>query len=272
VQQRHHVETTGKAGVHVEPHPLGDQCRMLSAYWLVADPEDLGFTPHARNDGFWEAWITAWIMREMNRGVAFVDVGANMGYYGLLACSMDCPTYFFEPQPKLVALLQASIALNQYEQLARLGAVAVGDAPSTAVFTVPKGHGMNATFAYAVSTPGLTDDDYTQYAVSVRPLDAMLANWELDRPLLIKVDAEGAEPHIWAGMQEIWKTRKPTVLLEYRADRYVDPIGFAEQLMSSGKTTYVDTTGEEVPLTSHEILTDHPHQDWMVVVRHSTTT
>jgi FkbM family methyltransferase len=269
---RDDVERIGRRGLRVRDTPLGPECRMLDRYWLVADPEDLGFTPHARNDGFWEAWITAWIMREMDRGVAFADVGANMGYYGLLACSMGCPTQFFEPQPKLAELLQASIAANHYGELARLSVVAVGAAASTAVFTVPKGHGMNGTFAGAGTTPGLTEADYTRYPVTVRPLDMLLAHWEVDRPLLIKVDAEGAETHIWAGMQEIWRTRKPTVLLEYRADRYVDPIGFAEQLMSGGKTTYVDTTGEEVPLTSHEILTDHPHQDWMVVVRHSTTT
>jgi FkbM family methyltransferase len=265
---RQQVEETGKAGIAVEAHPLGEQCRMLNRFWLVADPEDHGFTPHARNDGFWEAWITVWMVREMSRGVAFADVGANMGYYGLLACALDCPTYFFEPQVTLAERIGASIAANRFHELAQVSHCAVGAGHTSAVFTVPKHHGMLATYAYDVKSPDHANEEYTQYAVTVRPLDTLLEDWQTDRPLLIKIDVEGAEPHTWAGMQEIWESRKPTAILEFRADRYLDPVGFASKLLAAGTVSYVNEAGAEVPVTTHETLTSQPHHDWMVVVRH----
>lgn len=265
---RSEIETTGRQGVSVLQHPQGPQCRMLNRFWLIADPDDHGFTPHAKHDGFWEAWITVWMMRELSATPAFADVGANMGYFGLLACSMGCPTYFFEPQPTLADRLQASVAINHYSDLAQVSHCAVGAAAGSAVFTVPKHHGMLATFAYDVKSPDRSNEEYTQYAVTVRPLDMLLDDWQPERPLLIKLDVEGAEPHAWAGMQQVWETRKPTVILEFRADRYLDPVGFANNLLHAGLVSYVNEHGEEVRIFSADTLTQQPHHDWMVVVRH----
>merc|ERR1719265_1899987 len=45
-------------------------------------------------------------------GDVVLDIGANTGFYGLLALSYGCATVFFEPQPDCVALLEKSLEAN----------------------------------------------------------------------------------------------------------------------------------------------------------------
>ena len=266
LRARHALERNSKQNVRVEEHPLGHKCWVLNRYWLVADPDDYGFTPHAKNDGYWEAWITVWMLRALP-GKAFIDVGANMGYYTLLALSEGCPTQAFEPQPKLHQLVTASIHENGWGDAAAVHQIAAGALEGTAVFTVPNHHGMLATYAYNVRSRDYFDTDYDTYEVEIWPLD-FLVDWQPELPLLIKIDVEGAEPHTWAGMQSLLRRPYPTtVLLEYRADRYQDPVGFANALLASGLVSYIDATGNEVPVSSPDILTKQPDMDWMVVVR-----
>lgn len=264
MKPRQLVENLGLSGRAEQYHTLGTAYYMLNKFWLVADNDDHGFTPHAKNDGYWEAWITAWMTRELP-GKAFIDVGANMGYYGLLACSMGCPTYFFEPQPKLYDLIRASVQLNNFQ--ANISATAAGAETSVETFTVPKHHGMLATYAYDVRSPDYENAAYTHYPVQVEPLDR-LVGWQDGMPLLVKLDVEGAEPQAWAGMQQLFRRKYPTtVILEFRADRYKNPVGFATELLAAGRVSYVNEDSYEVPVVSHEALTSRPDHDWMVVVR-----
>jgi FkbM family methyltransferase len=263
---RREIEEAGQRGLAVSEHKYGYACRMLDRFTLVADREDHGFTPHARGDGYWEAWITAWMMREL-RGRAFVDVGANMGYYTLLAASMGCPTIAFEPQPQLVRCVEASLEINGWSEDVYTVQAAVGDHDHEAQFTVPKHHGMLATYAYDVRSPEYehVPDSYVTYPVKVVTLDG-LADWSHTHPLLVKIDAEGAEPQVWAGMQRLLDRPLPTtVILEFRADRYPDPAAFAHQLFKH-RVSYVDEMGNEVVLDSPTPLLERPDHDWMVVV------
>ena len=43
-----------------------------------------------------------------------VDIGANEGFFGLLAASMGCRAYLFEPQPSCQRLLYAALLLNGF--------------------------------------------------------------------------------------------------------------------------------------------------------------
>lgn len=261
---RAHVEQSGLAGVEVQPHELGLQCRILNRYWLVVDPEDQGFTQHARNDGFWEAWITAWMMNALREDTAFIDVGANVGYYTFLALDMGCRVYAFEPQRNLAERIAASALLNGNADKLLLEVAAVGAERSKMQLSVPKGHGMNASITQESASP---TGEYDRYEVFVTPLDA-LVNWRAEQPLLIKIDAEGAEELVWRGMQQLFTRALPTTfLLEFRWDRYADPLAFARTLFDRCTVAHVDWMGDEQYLTFPEVLANRPHEDWMLVLR-----
>ena len=59
-----------------------------------------------------------------------LDIGANEGFFGLLAAAWGCLTYFFEPQPSCQAALRASLLLNHFDaDVARVVPLAVSSEP-----------------------------------------------------------------------------------------------------------------------------------------------
>lgn len=59
-----------------------------------------------------------------------LDIGANEGFFGMLAAAWGCLTYFFEPQPSCQAALHASLLLNHFdEDVARVVPLAVSSEP-----------------------------------------------------------------------------------------------------------------------------------------------
>ena len=264
------VEQLGKNGVQSIGHPSGPQCRILSTFWQICDPSDRGYTPHAIADGYWESWITSWFVRQLNEqpDAIVIDVGANMGYYSLLSASLGHDSIAIEPQPHLAERLRSSKAVNALAD-ARFVVLeyAVGATAGCADLHVPTGHGMNAGFTAGFSPEGT----YTSYTVAVQPLDQIIAAYVGKRvaPLVIKIDAEGAEPLVWDGMQRTWRDYAGplTVVMEYRWDRYKDPIAFARALFDQATVSYVDYNGIEQALTAPANLAIQQHEDWMLVLR-----
>jgi hypothetical protein len=65
--------------------------------------------------GLWEPEITRWIERALQPGDGFIDVGANIGYFSLLASKLvgeRGAVVAIEPSPELFAALEAHVARN----------------------------------------------------------------------------------------------------------------------------------------------------------------
>ena len=72
-----------------------------------------------RENGIWEPYETSLILDFLDPGDVFVDVGANIGYFTVIAASVVEQTgkvIAFEPGPENIRLLQASCELNGLEQ------------------------------------------------------------------------------------------------------------------------------------------------------------
>src|SRR5205823_8966527 len=66
--------------------------------------------------GVWEPHLTRWIVRRLVCGDAFIDVGANVGYYSLLASKLvgtSGSVVAIEASPATFKILQSNLALNQ---------------------------------------------------------------------------------------------------------------------------------------------------------------
>ena len=57
---------------------------------------------------------------ECRPGRLFLDVGANIGAYGIAAAARGCDTVMFEPQPRCQSYVREAIAANHVGQRARL--------------------------------------------------------------------------------------------------------------------------------------------------------
>jgi FkbM family methyltransferase len=148
-----------------------------------------------------------------SRGGDVIDIGANIGYYTLLAASLvpePSRVYAFEPQPRVMGNLRRNIDLN------RLGNVTVFDfalssQEGQSTFYLPvdgfEGHGsLAANGRFQVKG---------QVFVATRTLDAVLRDLH-DPPVgLIKMDAEGAELSILKGAVKLLSCAgRPPIIFE----------------------------------------------------------
>lgn len=76
---------------------------------------DLYISACIRDYGIWEPVETDCLLDGLEAGDHFIDIGANIGYYALLAADLVGPTgrvFAFEPEPANCGLLRLNLALN----------------------------------------------------------------------------------------------------------------------------------------------------------------
>lgn len=237
-------------------------CRLLGDYLAFVDARDLMLGPRLVLDGFWESWVTLAVARHLRPGMWCVDVGANYGYYTLLmaaACGPQGRVVACEPNPLLAeTYLPQNLALNGFYHGIEVCPKVIGNVDDRPVdFVLHDGDFATSSlerWAYAhrcgtVQVPAVT-------------LDRLCADWPcLD---LVKIDAEGAEALVWAGMrQTLNRFPHAAVVLELHLQR--DPpqtVGFLHEIERAGyQLRGIDYDGEIVPTDAATILAK-PHEHW----------
>ena len=244
---------------------LGDHsalCRVLGRYSMFVDTTDIGFSSHMLISGYWEMWVTEAIVARVRPGMHTVDVGANLGYFTLLMADLVGPgghVDAFEPNPGIAARLTKSIDINGYLDRTTVHQAALGDATGETILQVPPTEPKNA---YISPVPGRAGD--VAHRVPTFRLDGLPNAATID---LIKIDVEGAEENVWAGMQGILDSARPLiVILEFAAARYADPGAFVDRILSHGfSAEVIDIEAGVVTTTREDILSRPANVDQMLV-------
>lgn len=248
------------------PVYLGDHiglCRILGRYKFHVDTRDTGFGANILLDGYWELWLTQFMARSVARGAVVVDVGANYGYYSLLLADLIGPAghvYAIEPNPAAAELLRRSVSLNGFDARTTICEVAAGGADGgTATLFVPDGEPKNA----AIVPDAALLAHGAAHPVPVTTLDTLLAAHP--RIDFIKIDAEGAEQDIIAGLARTFAVHRPDMVLEFNAARYADPAAFLAELTAIyGALRHVDFTGNAATITPERVLSENFGEDWLL--------
>ena len=228
--------------------------------FIVGIPsEEWRLVAHHVFRGLLEPGVTRRFRDIVKPGMVVVDVGANLGLYTLHAARLVGAAgrvHSFEPTPRIRAILQDNIQINGLLESGRvvIHPEAVSDRAGTARFAVYAGNNGHNTL-YPDSREG------TSIEVRTTTLDAALASEShVD---VIKIDAEGAEPAIWAGMTSTLH-RNPAVhiFMEFappllrRAGH--EPAALLDRIRADGFTIerLAEETGETIPGSRESLLNE----------------
>jgi FkbM family methyltransferase len=153
----------------------------------------------------YERHVTESMRPLLKPGMVMIDIGANIGYYSLLAASRVGATgkvTAFEPSMENCALLQKSVKANGFDNVV-IHSMAVTDLEGTVGFSMGDSNG---------SIDRKNPDSRPIQVRAVR-LDGFLK----DEPRidLIKMDIEGAEGFALAGMRHLLARYRPILFTEF---------------------------------------------------------
>lgn len=231
----------------------------LEDFRMLVRPSDPHIGAVIARDRCYEPHISAQVRRLLAPGGVFVDVGANIGYFSLLAARLVGPTgrvIAFEPRPDNVELLMASARDNGFAQI-EVRPLAVAEKAQELAFFA-----SGVTFSNGRIVNDMEPGSAHLPRVRAVRLDDELV--DVPRVDVLKMDIEGAEPRALAGMKDLLRTRRPTVLVEFspdliRVSSRSDPADFLAALGENHRLHIVPRAGGELSpaLTVEAILAEH---------------
>lgn len=155
---------------------------------------------------------TSYIKSILKPGMTLLDVGANIGYYSIIASPIlgdRGQIHAFEPVAQQYADLQANISRNN---LKNIHAKKLIVSEKSGMMTINLGGDDNSGTASVAFAPSNNGRSETVETVS---LDEYVAKNRL-KVDVIKVDVEGHELSVFKGARETLKQQKPILLAEVK--------------------------------------------------------
>jgi FkbM family methyltransferase len=191
---------------------------LLSSEWYEFQP-GLWMQLNARDliqqtillDGVWDPSLTSYIEKHLRPGDVFVDVGAHVGYFTLLASRRVGPTgavLSIEPNPFALKQLAQNVERSQLQNVL-VEHTACGETRNVVQLYLHTESNSSKASLY----PGDVTGDVA-VEVPCTTLDHLCQERSLQRVKLVKIDVEGAELFVLRGMKRIMREMRPVIVLE----------------------------------------------------------
>ncbi len=194
---------------------------------LFMHAADRVMTPFIREHGFWEAAEAAFLRRILKPGHTFLDIGANVGYFSVLASPLvgqSGRVVAVEPEQRNLALLKANLWRNGC---------------GNAVVLPIAAHRHTGFLPLRLDEENRGDHQVgwregASVLVPCARLDDLLGDLPVD---VIKIDTQGVDHDVIAGLSGLLtRATRPTILCEFWLEgmerRGVDPwqvaVGYQE--------------------------------------------
>ena len=179
--------------------PRQFECRTRFGGRITGNTEDL-IQRHLYYFGTWEPNISGWIKSSLRPGDCFVDIGANIGHYSLLASRIvgeSGKVVAIEAAQWIHAILDRHVALNRCKNIRTVQVAA--SAKRGVVKLYPGGSGnIGKTTTVEHATPA--GEDIKPVEVQALPMAEILSEDEVRQTRIIKIDVEGAELQVLRGL------------------------------------------------------------------------
>jgi FkbM family methyltransferase len=198
-----------KLGNKLAPYMLPDEIetKVCNARFL--------FRP--KEDGLWylnyshaEPGMAKVLSENLKGGDTFIDVGAYIGYYSILAriiVGESGKVVSFEPNPESYEILRRNIELNRYANVVAEN-VALSDEEGTLKLFIGRATKDSSSLFLAEEV-----DEERYVTVKVTTLDNYCQSHGI-APNFVKIDAEGAEYKILKGFEKTINAYHPKLVIE----------------------------------------------------------
>jgi FkbM family methyltransferase len=176
---------------------------------LLDVSETAGHTAYFER-GVYEPELSA-LVAALQEGDTFLDVGANLGFFSILAARAVGPNgrvFAFEPHPQVRARLTAALALNGVAGRVEVSGGAVGLVTGERLRLHLSDRGLEFSSLVPHRAPAAAAGFTDSIEVETVSLDGWFAEHQVD-PALVKIDVEGAEDLVVGGMVQRLRARPP---------------------------------------------------------------
>ncbi len=229
--------------------------------------------------GAWEPAISRLIGERLTAGRTFVDVGANTGWYTLLAANKVGPTgrvVAIEASPANFSWLKKNVDNNRLENVRLVNQAVWSEESSLALFQGPNFHSGVSTVVHSFAKQKGCKPAGT---VRAQPLSAILSPQEISTLQVLKIDVEGAELEVVRGFEQVLDSTPDDleIFLELNPDQYdvdnlLEPFrkrGFRAWLLRNDYSFdfYLRSRTGEKRLELHELLAIPDRQSDVLLTR-----
>jgi FkbM family methyltransferase len=163
-------------------------------------------------DGF-EKEETDYLSDVLNEGDVFVDIGANVGLFSLLASKIvggEGKVLCFEPTPVTFSRLIENVKLNDFKNI-HIKNLGLSDKQGKLNFYVSN-NGHDAWNSFAPSQDNKLE---SSIEVPVSTMDIEFKDIDKSKIKLVKIDVEGWEKFVLYGGKDFLVNYNPTVMVEF---------------------------------------------------------
>jgi FkbM family methyltransferase len=232
-------------------------------YKIYLNPQDMGFSRMILMYGYYEKFTTDIFRKLVKRGDVFLDIGANLGHYSLIAAGLVGDTgsvYAFEPASDIYELLGKSVSANGFNNIVTVPKAVSNKVGTARLVLDPHEPGMNWLDSGSDSSNTIVIETVT--------LDDYFKDKE-KRADVIKIDVEGAEMLVLEGMRELLKRSDGLTLFTEFSPVMIrragsSPEEYLRQLFANGFTLFhINETEEKLdPLDFDKAMRIGTEEKW----------
>ena len=187
--------------------PSGITLINVEGHKMYVDPEDMSLSAKLLMGGVYERQKTELFKKMVKEGMVVVDLGANIGYYTLMAARLvgeSGRVFAFEPEPNNYALLVKNIEANGYSNVIPMRKAVSNKNGEIKLFLAPE----------ARDTSRIYDSQNGRESMVIKAtcLDEFFKDYDGNIDF-IKIDIEGAEMLALEGMTETIRRNKKLVII-----------------------------------------------------------
>ena len=165
-------------------------------------------------DGVYEPALVELFLKHLNPALDVIDVGANVGFFTVLAAKKMTTGRILAAEPTRAAFgrLTNNLKLNDVTSKVTTYNGLVSDEDDVSTINIIAGREEYSSMASIVH-PSVADQLFSRETIQTRKLDTLVTDTNL-RPGIVKIDVEGAETRVLLGARNTLMTFRPIIISE----------------------------------------------------------